>query len=235
MSRAFWVLLILALALAIGLAASNSEGLTFGVDNHELGRAAYLVVILVFVGSALFGRGLGAGEVIRAVTGWVAILLLLVACYAYRDELTRIGARLLGALAPGTPISGRLAGEADHAVVVIRAIDGHFAVQADVENVSMALMVDTGASFLTLTTEDAERIGVDTGALRFNLPIRTANGEILAAPITLETVSIGSIERENIKALVAPGRSLDQSLLGLSFLNTLHGYAISGDRLVLTP
>ena len=35
--------------------------------------------------------------------------------------------------------------------------------------------------------------------------------------------------------LVAPRGSLEQSLLGMTFLDTLHGYAISGDRLMLTP
>ena len=65
--------------------------------------------------------------------------------------------------------------------------------------------------------------------------IRTANGEIRAAEVTLDTLQVGPIERHGIAALVAPPNSLDQSLLGLSFLNTLKGYAVSGDRLVLTP
>jgi aspartyl protease family protein len=58
---------------------------------------------------------------------------------------------------------------------------------------------------------------------------------IKAAPIVVEKLSVGSIERRSVPALVAPSDSLDQSLLGMSFLNTLDGYAISGDRLVLTP
>ena len=88
-------------------------------------------------------------------------------------------------------------------------------------------MLDTGASFVTLTPRDAERAGVDTGALDFATPIRTANGEIRAAEITLETLQVGPIERHQIAALVAPPNSLDQSLLGLSFLNTLKGYSIT--------
>jgi aspartyl protease family protein len=51
----------------------------------------------------------------------------------------------------------------------------------------------------------------------------------------LARLAVGQIERRDVPALVAPRGSLDQSLLGMSFLNTLHGYAISGDRLVLTP
>jgi aspartyl protease family protein len=193
------------------------------------------VVILIFVGSALLGRGLGAGEIARATAGWLAILLLLVGAYAYRTELTGVGGRLLSVMAPGVPISGRLAGEADSAVVIARGIDGHFAVRANVQNVPMMMMVDTGASFVTLTPEDAAAIGIDTRALRFTMPIRTANGLIQAAPITIAKLALGSIERRDVAALVAPPHSLDQSLLGMSFLNTLNAYAISGDRLVLTP
>jgi aspartyl protease family protein len=231
----FWILLVLIIAAAVAFAASNSPGSTFGFANDDVGQAAYFVVILVFVGSALFGRGLGAGEVVRAAASWLSILLILVTGYAYRDELTGVGARLLGVLAPGVPISGRLAGEADAAVVIVRSIDGHFAVQARVDDMPLTLMVDTGASFVTLTTDDAARIGVDVDALRFTVPIRTANGMIRAAPIRLDRLAVGSIERRDVSALVAPSPSLDQSLLGMSFLNTLAGYTSSGDRLVLTP
>jgi aspartyl protease family protein len=97
------------------------------------------------------------------------------------------------------------------------------------------MMVDTGASFVTLTPEDAKAIGIDPSGLRYDMTIRTANGTIDAAPITIARLGVGSIERRDVAALVAPAKSLDQSLLGMSFLNTLTGYAISGDRLVLTP
>jgi aspartyl protease family protein len=114
-------------------------------------------------------------------------------------------------------------------------MDGHFAVHANVDDQRLTLLVDTGASFVTLTADDAAHVGIDVGALRFTLPIQTANGTILTARVALERIGIGSIQRRNIAALVAPPNSLDQSLLGMTFLNTLKGYAISGDKLVLTP
>jgi len=231
----FWILLALIIAVVVAIATNNGTGKTFGLDNHDLAQVGYLIVILIFVGSALLGRGLGAGEIVRATAGWLGILLLLIGAYAYRVELTGVGGRLLGVLAPGVPISGRLAGEADNAVVIARGMDGHFGIRANVENRPMMMMVDTGASFVTLTPEDAVAIGVNMSGLRFSMPIRTANGEIRAAPITIKKLAIGSIERKDVAALVAPPRSLDQSLLGMSFLNTLTGYAIAGDRLVLTP
>ena len=230
-----WVLLALIVAIVALAAANNGGTKLFGLANHDFAEVGYLVVILIFVGSALLGRGLGAGEVVRATAAWLAILLILIGGYAYRVELTGIGVRLLGVLAPGVPVPGRLAGEPDKAVVIERSIDGHFAVRANVQNVQLTLMVDTGASFITLTAADAEHIGVDVSSLRFTTEVHTANGVIQAAPIRIQRIAIGSIERRDLPALVAPPDSLDQSLLGMSFLNTLNGYAISGDRLVLTP
>ena len=161
---------------------------------------------------------------------------MLVGVYAYRDELAGVGGRLLGVLAPGMPISGRLAGEGDTTASSSSApCDGHFAVRASVDDVPLPMMVDTGASFVTLTPADAAAVGIDPSTLDFAVPIRTANGMIQAAPITIDRITIGTIERRNVAALVAPPGTLDESLLGMSFLNTLAGYAISGDRLVLTP
>lgn len=232
----FWFLIALVAVVVVALVTQGDAGTLFGLRREEFAQVGYLAIILIFVGSALLGRNLGAGEILRATVGWLAILLILVGAYAYREELSAVGGRLLGAFAPGVPISGRIAGEADvDSVVIVRAIDGHFAVRADVDGVTLMLMVDTGASFVTLTTADAARVGVDVAALRFGVPIRTANGTIQAAPVTVGKLAVGSIERTEVPALVAPSGSLDQSLLGMSFLNTLDGYAISGDRLVLTP
>jgi aspartyl protease family protein len=227
-------LVVVAMAV-VAFGSGNDWNRTFGLDRHELAQVAYLVVILLAVSSAFGGRSMGAGEAARAIAGWLAILLIVIGGYAYRQELLGVGGRLIGVLLPGVPISGRLAGEPGDAVVIVRAMDGHFAVHANVDDQRLTLLVDTGASFVTLTADDAARIGIDVGALRFTLPIQTANGTILTARVALERIGIGSIQRRNIAALVAPPNSLDQSLLGMTFLNTLKGYAISGDKLVLTP
>jgi len=231
----FWLLLgMIVLATVFFLTLGESDHL-FGLERDELRQFTYLIVLLVFVGSALIGRSLGVGEIIRSTISWLAIFLVAVGIYAYRDELGVVGARLLAVLAPGVPIAGHLAGETADSVVIMRQLDGHFFVRAEVEDTPMTLMVDTGASFVTLTIHDAERIGIDPATLSYSLPIRTANGIIQAAPITIGRLAIGSIVRERVPALVSPPDALEESLLGMSFLNSLSGYAISGDRMALTP
>ena len=210
---------------------------SFGFDMSSGGpvRLVYFVALLLFVGSALVGRGMRGREVLGAIVSWAAILVVVVAAYAYRSELAGVGGRLLGVLVPGIPISGQLAGEGGSSVVIMRNGDGHFAVRSSVDGVPMTMLVDTGASLVTLTPADAATIGVDTAKLEFGMPIDTANGMIRAAPIMIDRLSIGTIERHDIKALVAPPGALQESLLGMSFLDSLSGYAISGDRLVLRP
>lgn len=232
----YWLVAIALAALVVYFGFRTGVVRLDALRHDDLGQIMYLVVLLVFVGSALLGRGLGAGEVVRATLAWLAILLVLVGAYAYRDELAVVGGRLMAVLAPGVPISGRLAGETDTGSVVIeRSLDGHFGILANVDGVPMTLMVDTGASFVTLTPDDAARIGVKLSALKYSVPIRTANGPITTAPVTIARIAIGPIVRTNVPALVAPAASLDQSLLGMSYLDTLGSYAISGDRMVLKP
>jgi aspartyl protease family protein len=220
-------------AVAVALAARNGDGATFGIANHTFVRAGYATIVAIFIVALVLSRGLTG--VVRLAATWLTIFLIVVGGYAYRDELLQVGARVAGVLVPGVPISGEIAGGPKNTVVITRAADGHFAIRGRVDHVPTTFMLDTGASFVTLTPKDAARMGVDVEALDFSTPIRTANGEIRAAGVTIDMLQVGSIERHKVAALVAPPHSLDQSLLGLSFLNTLKGYAISGDRLVLTP
>ena len=231
----FWVLIVLVGAGVAGLAVNALPSFGFDFPSDGSVRLVYLVAVLLFVASAFVGSRVRFGQIVRGIVGWVAILFIALTAYAYRDELAGVGGRVLGVLAPGVPISGRLTGEAEGSVVIVRALDGHFAVRATANDAPLMLLVDTGASFVTLTPEDAASVGIDTGKLSFSLPIRTANGMIEAAPITIDRLTVGSIERRNVRALVAPSGSLHESLLGMSFLNTLEGYAISGDRMVLSP
>jgi aspartyl protease family protein len=232
------ILLMIALAViaVVGLLLLTRDDPRFRLGDDGLPRLALLVGILVFVGAGMFGRALRPGEIVRAIAAWATVIIVLVGIYATRDQLAGVAGRLLAAVAPGVPVTGRLAGEANpESVMVMRSADGHFAVLASVEKKPLLFLVDTGASFVTLAHADAKTIGIDTDALTYDLPIRTANGTMIAAPVTIGSITVGSIERRQVKALVAPEGVLDQSLLGMTFLNTLNGYAIAGDRLVLTP
>jgi len=111
---------------------------------------------------------------------------------------------------------------------------GHFFARAWINGRAIEVMVDTGASGVALTAEDADTIGIFVGANDFTRRSRTANGTVRSAPVTLDSIRIGDIEVDNVQASVSqPGR-LHITLLGMTFLRKLSQVEFRGDRLVLT-
>lgn len=97
----------------------------------------------------------------------------------------------------------------------------------------MTLLVDTGASTVVLKPADAARAGIDTRSLSYTAAVQTANGTAYAAPVRLRSIAIGPIELRDIEALVAKPGSINENLLGMSFLRRLRSYEFSKDFLTL--
>jgi clan AA aspartic protease (TIGR02281 family) len=122
--------------------------------------------------------------------------------------------------------------EADLEYVIQAGSGGHFVLEATVNGVPVTFLVDTGASSVVLTMEDAERLGFRPENLRFTERFASANGEVRAAPVVLRELRIGQFSMFDMPASVneAP---LRVSLLGMSFLRRLHGYGVEDGRLIL--
>jgi aspartyl protease family protein len=95
------------------------------------------------------------------------------------------------------------------------------------------MVLDTGASSIVLTRDDAKAAGLPIEVLNYTVDIDTANGRTRAAPVTLDRVAVGSLVERSVDALVAQPGQLKTSLLGMSFLNRLQSWEVSGDRLML--
>lgn len=117
-------------------------------------------------------------------------------------------------------------------VVIERAADGHFWVEGEVNGEAVQFLIDTGASHVILTQEDAERAGFRLSEQDFTVSYATANGRAAAAPVRLAELAVGDIAVTNVVAAVN-GAPLPQSLLGMSFLERLAGFEVAGDRLIL--
>ena len=117
-------------------------------------------------------------------------------------------------------------------MVIPAGRNGHFLVTAEVEDVEILFLVDTGASQVILTVEDAERLGHSIENLEFSDRFQTANGAIRGAPLMLPELRIGDLEIEDVRASVirAP---MSTSLLGMSFLSRLEGYEVGEEGLIL--
>ena len=110
---------------------------------------------------------------------------------------------------------------------------GHFAVEAYINDRPAALVADTGATLVTLTYEDARRVGIVPAELRFTHQTNTANGVARVAPVTLRHVRIGGITVRDVRAVVTEPGKLHVSLLGMSFLGAITRFEMSGRELVL--
>lgn len=111
-----------------------------------------------------------------------------------------------------------------------RAADGLFYVTGRINGHDIRFLVDTGASVVTLTREDAATIGVDPQREAFRSPVRTANGAATMAWTTLPTIDIAGHRVSGIDAAV-PRAGLPVSLLGQNLLRKLGMVTIDGDRL----
>jgi aspartyl protease family protein len=117
--------------------------------------------------------------------------------------------------------------------VLRAASNGHYYARAEVNGRPLDVMVDTGASIVALTYEDAERAGLRLKPSDFTGRVSTANGMAAVAPVMLDRVSIGHVQVRNVRAAVCERGRLEKTLLGMSFLSQLHRVDISQGRLVL--
>lgn len=117
-------------------------------------------------------------------------------------------------------------------VVVPMHRDGHFYLTLDINGVPVRFVVDTGATDIVLSADDAARVGISGETLIFSGRAFTANGMVATAPVRLERVALGGIVDENVRAVVNQG-DLQESLLGMSYLTRFERLEISGGRMVL--
>jgi aspartyl protease family protein len=110
--------------------------------------------------------------------------------------------------------------------------DGHVVLDAEVNGVPVRFLVDTGATTVSLTPQDAIRAGV-AGSLNYSITVSTANGLSKAAPVTLRDIRIGTLQVDDINAEVMQAQG-GISLLGQTFLNRLQSYRMKDGVLTLS-
>jgi aspartyl protease family protein len=231
-NRLLWFLLAAIGVALILLVANNDAGTTFGIGNEKFGRGVYLALWGLVIAAGVVGSRRLMGNAARNLAIWIAVVLVLVAGFQYRYELQDVAYRVTAGLVPGSPFSS--VDEKGRNVVTLQKLDnGHFGVRADVDGAGVSMIVDTGATRTVLTADDAARAGIDIARLNYNLPVMTANGPAQAASVTADELSVGTIKRRHMAVLVAAPGSLGQSLLGMNFINSLSGFDMRGDRMIL--
>ena len=132
------------------------------------------------------------------------------------------------AAAPTPPVA------AGQPAQIAKSADGHFWAEADIDGRAIRVLVDTGASVVALTREDALRLGLRLTPADFNQTVETASGPAKAAAIQLDHVAVAGARVERVQALVVE-KGLPHSLLGMSYLGRLSAFEARPTGLTLRP
>lgn len=197
-----------------------------GLQDEELGRLGYLAAVLMLIASGITMRDFKARKFLRDAGIWLALGLALVVGYSFKDNLAPFFSQTIASLSPGTP-----ADVGDGRVVIKRNQNNDFVVKSSVNDKTVEFIFDTGASAVVLTYDDAVKTGFNPEHLSFGITVSTANGTTQTAPIRLDVLEVGSIRRQNIRALIAQRGDLRTSLLGMTFMDTLTSFQVTGDTL----
>lgn len=110
---------------------------------------------------------------------------------------------------------------------------GHFLAEAEINGRDVDVMVDTGASLVALSHDDAEKAGIFVRPSDFTHTAQTANGTARVAPVTISRIRIGDIVVRNVQGVVSEQGASERTLLGMSFLGRLSRVEMRGGTLVL--
>ena len=224
----FWPI---ALLVAIAIIASQLNVnfphalKTEGASEQLIYLAFLLIIVMVWT---FRGRELRLKPIMIAGLVWLSAFSALIVAYAYRDEARVIVDRFRGEVSPTLAIAR------EEGVVELRkAWDGHFRAVTEVNGAKVGMLVDTGASIVLLSYEDAEAAGLNPAQLAFRQPVVTANGRAYVAPLPLDYIAVGNVGLSGVKAAVAEKGRLHSSLLGMSFLGRLQETSFRRDILIL--
>ena len=220
--------LLAAALIALWLAPPSRPLLGLSHDDFARGALGASVLLWLTLSGLARAGPAGTARVLSSVALWALLGIALVTVYAYRFELSEVFERVVGELNPAVAQVGP-SGE----VVVRRRYGGEFVVPAKVNGRPMQFLLDTGASSVVLSAEDAAAAGLKFAAADYRVDVTTANGATTAAPTRLDRVAIGPILVRDAPALVARPGALGESLLGMSFLERLKSFSVEGGRLVL--
>lgn len=117
------------------------------------------------------------------------------------------------------------------ALTLKREWDGHFYADTQINGTSIRMLVDTGATTIALSRDDARRAGLGISIGMPNVVGRGASGDVKGEYVTLDRISLGGETATKVPAIVLDGG--EKSLLGQSFLSKFASVEIKGDKMVL--
>lgn len=191
------------------------------MDNADIPRLAYLVLLLLAVAGWFIAENrMSLGKTLRMAMAWGLIFLGAIAAVGLWGDIRTDVMPRQSVTADGTRIE------------VPRAFDGHYNLTLRLNGEPVDFVVDTGATDVVLTREDAARVGIALDKLVYAGRAMTANGEVRTASTRVDEVAIGDIRDSGVRVSVNEGE-MSGSLLGMSYLQRFSRLEISDGVLIL--
>ncbi len=190
------------------------------MDGDTTARLIYLSLLLAAIaGPLILSLRKAPGKTLQQLLIWAFIFLGFIAAYGLWPDLKT-------ALLPSSAAlrNGKLELQA--------ARDGHFYAELQVNGAPVTFLIDTGASDIVLSRQDAAQAGIDLASLSFWDQAETANGTVASAPVILDSLTLGPWRDQDIAASVNGG-DMRNSLLGMAYLRRFR-LATSDGRLTLS-
>ena len=127
--------------------------------------------------------------------------------------------------------SGTKAQSPDGTVELRRNVDGHFYADVDVNGAAIHMLVDTGATGIALSREDARKAAIATSIGMPNVVGQGADGSVHGEYVIIDRMKLGQKTAEQVPAMVL--NSGEQSLLGQDFLRKFASVDIHDDTMTL--
>ena len=192
------------------------------MTSDQIGEMAYLAIlggaVLVWYISR---HKLSLGKVAQQALAWVLIFVAVIAAVGVWDDIR-------ATITPQQSVHSD-----SNQIIVPRARDGHYYLTLMINDQPVQFLVDTGASQMVLNKADADKIGLNPDDMIYSSVAYTANGTVATAPVRLSRVELGPYSDDRVSAWVNGGE-LDQSLLGMSYLQRWSSIEIRDGSLVLT-
>lgn len=112
-----------------------------------------------------------------------------------------------------------------------RSSDGHFYADVEINGTPVHMLIDTGASGVALSRDDARSAGIATSIGMPDVVGQGADGAVHGEIVRVQRMRLGPANAEDVPAVIL--NSGGMSLLGQDFLQRFASVEIRDDRMVL--
>ncbi len=190
------------------------------MESYDIAHLLYIILLASAIGGYAIMQYRGRmGKMAQHAVLWVLIFVGVLAAIGLWGDVRHT-------IAPVQRVQ-------EGVITVPRSVDGHYYLTAKVNGTPLRMIVDTGATDLVLSRDDAQKAGIDLAGLNYVGNASTANGRVRIASVRLKTIELGPVKDQNFRAFVSEGE-MPGSLLGMAYLQRYSKIEIENGALVLT-